>query len=155
MPPAALVERARRVRDAIAADTVPVTRFDIGHLANETERFLDLMARDVRECKNVFCVSLFVRWLQFSGCLNIIALHSETTAKNIHTKFRDLVFECGEMQKGGKIELKYSSSDIAAINQKLDVLMSALARKVSPSDNATEDVVTAPAPLLVLPQGES
>jgi hypothetical protein len=155
VPPAALIERAKRVGDAIAADTVSVARFDIGQLANETERFLDQMARDVRECKNVFCVSLFVRWLQFSGCLGIIALHSETTSKNIHKKFRDLIFECGEMQRGGKIELKYSSSDIAEINRKLDVLTSALARKVSPPDTATEDVVTAPAPLLVLPQGES
>jgi hypothetical protein len=139
VPPAALVETAKRVGDAIAADSVAVPRFEIQQLASNSEKMLDSLARDVRECKNVYLVSVFVRWLQWSGVINIVNLGSETAGKNLEKKLRDLIYECGEMQRGGKIDLKYSASDIAEINQKLDVLVLALAKKISPADVAIQD----------------
>jgi len=36
----------------------------------------------------------------------------------------DLLYECGELFKGGKADPKYAESDIAEINKKLEVLAS-------------------------------
>lgn len=102
---------------------------DIFILYRETVNFLDRLAGEVREGKNVMLASQFARWLQFSG-LNKIFKENPSCRKNLEVnagvverKTEDLLFECGELFRGGKADPKYAASDIAEINRKLDLLM--------------------------------
>jgi hypothetical protein len=148
-PSAAIVERARQVNEAVLADCVMLPRFEIWSLATETERQLDIVERHVREGKNVLMVSLFVRWLQFSGVLNVIKLASHERGKALGKRLTELVMLCGEMQRGGKIDLKYAESDIVEINRKLDLL---IAERGPVSNPAMVEVAAFKVPaLLVLP----
>lgn len=95
----------------------------------ETVNFLDRIAREVREGKNVMLASQFARWLRFSGLIKIFAdnpsavPYLEVDASIVSTKVEDLIFECGELFRSGKIDPKYAASDIAEINRKLDLLL--------------------------------
>jgi hypothetical protein len=117
----ALIERAGEINALVAADSVPVARQELRWIASETSRFLDTLARDVRECKNVMLASQYARWLQFSGLLKVIerGLGSDLIRKQVD----DLLYECGELFRCGKHDPKYAASDIAEINRKLDLLL--------------------------------
>jgi len=94
----------------------------------ETVNRLDSLARDVREAKNVMEASNFARWLDFCGMIQIFRdnpstqKHLEVDADVVQKKVRDLIYECGELFRGGKADPKYAASDIAEINRKLDTL---------------------------------
>lgn len=60
----------------VAADSVLVSKVELRWIASETNRMLDGLSRDVRECKNVMLASLCARWLQFSGLLAILERES-------------------------------------------------------------------------------
>jgi hypothetical protein len=102
---------------------------------NETVTRLDSFARDVREAKHVMEASNFARWLNFSGLVRVFndnpstQLHLEVDGALVQRKINDLLFECGELFRGGKADPKYAASDIAEINRKLDFLMEQLVTK--------------------------
>lgn len=91
----------------------------------ETERYLDDLARSVRECKRVDEASRFARWLVFSGVLEIVkgAPQTALAASQTYQKASNLQMDCGDLFRGGKANAKYAESDIAEINAKLDLLM--------------------------------
>jgi hypothetical protein len=95
----------------------------------ETVNRLDSYARDVREAKNVMEASNFARWLLFSGLIGIFEMNPSSTphlivdADAVTKKVKDLLYECGELFRGGKADPKYAASDIAEINRKLDTLL--------------------------------
>jgi hypothetical protein len=105
----------------VAADAVFVPRAELRWIASETNRVLDGLARDVRENKNVMLASLYARWVQFSGVLAILERESNSNA--LTKKVDDLLYECGELFRGGKHDPRYAVSDIAEINRKLDLLL--------------------------------
>jgi hypothetical protein len=78
-----------------------------------------------RSPTSVLMFSLFVRWLRFSNALELVKFASLTRSEALRKRVDDLISLCGEMNRYGKIDLKYSASDIAEINRKLDVLLSA------------------------------
>jgi len=59
----------------IMSDAKTIDEVSAHRLWNETDRYLDSLARSVRECKRVDEASNFSRWLQFSGVLQILELH--------------------------------------------------------------------------------
>ena|ERR1700722_20092407 len=87
-------------------------------LWKETVNRLDSLARDVREAKNVAEASNFARWLQFSGILMLFrnnpstTKHLEVDESVVRKKIDDLIYECGELFRGGKHDPKYAASDI-------------------------------------------
>src|ERR1017187_9060615 len=89
---------------------------------NETVNRLDSLARDVREAKNVMEAANFARWLNFSGLIPIFRdnpsnqKHLQVDAAVVQRKIDDLIYECGELFRGGKADPKYAQSDIAEIN---------------------------------------
>ncbi len=114
-------------------------------LWKETINRLDSLARDVRECKNVMEASRFARWVDFSGLIQVFELnpcaheHCKVDAAAVQKRVNDLIFECGELFRGGKADPKYAESDIAEINRKLDSLTA---------------LVKADVPVTVIPTGD-
>jgi hypothetical protein len=98
-------------------------------LQKETVNFLDQLAREVREGKNVMLASQFGRWLNFSGVIKVLEAfpssrpYLEVDAVVVQDKLNDLLFDCGELFRGGKFDPKYAASDIAEINRKLDEIL--------------------------------
>jgi hypothetical protein len=99
----------------------------------ETVRYLDSLAREVREGKNVLPAADYGRWLQFSGVLDLLTKFAppDLDLPPLDRKLADLLQECGEHFRGGRVDAKYAQSDIAEINRKLDLLLSGNARPVS------------------------
>jgi hypothetical protein len=95
-------------------------------VVDETARYLGDLAQCVRECKRVDEASRFARWLIFSGILDICREDASAAqgADTLATVASDLQMDCGELFRGGKADPKYAASDIAEINQKLEVLAS-------------------------------
>ena len=93
-------------------------------VVEETRRYLDDLARCVRECKRVDEAARFARWLLFSGILEIVRECAEvrTVADELYRLSETVIAECSELFKGGKANPNYAQSDIAEIHQKLDVL---------------------------------
>jgi len=107
----------------------------------------------VAECKRVDEASNFCRWLQFSGVLNILEAHPAglplpVDGKALRKQMDAILFECGELYKGGKHDPKYTTSDIAEINRKLDLLAFHIGRAIPSSP----PVVTPASPALDAPQ---
>lgn len=117
----ALLRRAGEVNALIASDSILVTKAELRWIASETHFKLAALSREVREGKNVLYASQFARWLQFSGLVRLLELVSDGVS--IQKELGDLLFECGEIFKGGKVDPKYAASDIAEINRKLDLLL--------------------------------
>ncbi|HXA44413.1 MAG TPA: hypothetical protein VNZ25_02810, partial [Candidatus Angelobacter sp.] len=63
----------------------------------ETERYLESLARSVRECKRVDEASNFARWLQFSGVIELLQECPATSphAPALRSKAQDVVLACG------------------------------------------------------------
>jgi hypothetical protein len=137
-PSAAIVERAGRVNEAILGDCVAVPRFDLSRLASQTESQLDRAGRELREGKGVLEMSLFIRWVQMSGVLNLVAIHSTEVAVSLRKKIESLVIECGDMMRGGRIEPHYSPSDISEILRKVDSLEKMMAERFPPCSALVE-----------------
>ena len=110
-------------------DAMNVQPHQLPLLYKETVNFLDRLAGEVRENKNVMLASQFARWLNFSGLIQILnqnpstKLHLEVDGAVLQRKVNDLNYECGELFRGGKHDPKYAASDIAEINRKLDSLL--------------------------------
>ena len=136
-------------------------------LWKETVNRLDSLARDVREAKNVAEASNFAHWLQFSGLLMLFrnnpstTKHLEVDESMVRKKIDDLIYECGELFRGGKHDPKYAASDIAEINRKLDLLIAGGASKTNEpavaiglhEANAVTNPSTQKAQLAVIPGG--
>ena len=127
---------------------------DVAILWRETANVLDRLLGEVREGKNVMLASQFARWVEFS-CLHRVfeAYPCQTPALRVDAalldrKVRDLVFECGERFKDGKVDAKYTQSDIAEINRKLDLLMHPQGLGLTPPLVATAFTVTAVPPAM-------
>jgi hypothetical protein len=113
-----------------AGDAGLELRVALARLYSETDRFLDHLAMEVRECKGVEEASRYCRWLQFSGVLKLLELHKEVLSglstpvapSLLRRKVDDLLLTCGDLFRGGKANPTYAQSDIVLINQKLDAL---------------------------------
>jgi len=118
----------------------------------ETDRFLESLAREVRENKRVMEASQFCRWLNFSGVVKLLESNPQDApllvdGKGLQKKLNDLIYDCGESFRLGKSDPKYAASDIAEINRKLD----GLTKLLSPPSSETADAATAS--LLVIQGG--
>ena len=132
---------------AIGTDPEIAFRVLLKRIYAETDLRLDTLARQVREAKAVNEASNFCRWLQFSGVMSLLALCPipEIDLKAFERKLRDIIWDCGELYKGGKANAKYAESDIAEINRKLDLLASqclggptvSVAVRISPASQDT------------------
>jgi hypothetical protein len=132
-------EKINRLR-AIGQDPEIELRVTLRTIFTETERYLETLVREVRECKSVNEASHFCRWLQFSGVLKLLEAHPTPDAdfKKLRKKVNDIVFDCGELYKGGRADAKYGASDIAEINSKLDFLLSKIPQAHSQTDTVVE-----------------
>jgi len=95
-------------------------------LWRETDNRLNSLARSVREGKCVDEASNFCRWLRFTGLLELLEQNPRplpliVNGAELRTKVQDILFECGELYKGGKLPLpKYTESRMAAVMARHD-----------------------------------
>ena len=124
-------ERFANLR-AIGQDPEIAYRTVISRIYSETVDYLNRLVREVREGKNVLPAADYVRWLQYSGLLELFSRFT-LQGQNfppLDRKLNDLLQECGEHFRGGRVAPKYDTSDIVEINRKLDVLLAANAQQV-------------------------
>jgi len=112
---------------AMQSDSGKLSAAQLHVLWRETDRVVSALSKAVMECKRVDEASNFGRWLRFSGVLQILEAHPAgfpltVDAKGLTKKVSDMLFECGELYRGGKHDPRYAASDIAEINRKLDII---------------------------------
>ncbi len=118
---------------AIGQDIELGYRTTLSRIYSETVNNLERLAREVREGKNVLAAADFVRWLQFSGVLDLFSRYSfpDQNFPPLDRKLADLLQDCGEHFRGGRVVPRYDQSDIAEINRKLDALLAGNVRVVT------------------------
>lgn len=129
---------ARRFWDTVRAHAIPSKTLhllmelpqDLIHkMWAETMSRLNRLHRCVHEGKGVLEAKDFCSWLQFSGYCKVFDLCPSSDpnfivdGKAVRKKIDDLVYDCGEWFRSGKVSPKYHESDIAEINKKLDRLL--------------------------------
>jgi len=135
-----------------------LTSVQLHVLWRETNREVDSLTQAVSECKSVDQASSFGRWLRYSGVLQILEAHPApfpliVDGKALTKKVTDLIYECGELYKGGKHDPRYAASDIAEINRKLDILAAHIGQSSPPLMATTTDAGDAAEPVLLVLQG--
>lgn len=131
------------------------SKLDLHVIWRETDRYIETLQRSAREGKQITEAANYARWLQFSGILELLERNSEggplpVRGVELRAKLRDVIFHCGEHSKGGRVSAKYTESDIAEINRKLDVLtgqvagLSAMGTGRMQADASPERGVAAP-----------
>jgi hypothetical protein len=108
-----------------------LSKVELHVLWRECSRYVASLAQAVRELKRVDEASYFCRWLRFTGLLGILTRNSvglplPVDGLSLEREVKELTEMCGEIYKGGKVDPKYSSTDIGEINRKLEVLAVAM-----------------------------
>jgi hypothetical protein len=105
-------------------------RVALGRLFSETARYLDALALDAREGKRLDEAANFARWVRFSGVPDLLSRFAPDDLKfpSFEPKVTQILSDCGEHFRGGRVVPKYSDSDIAAIKQELSEIRALLAR---------------------------
>jgi len=122
-------DRYARLR-AIGQDQNLDYRVTLERFFNETCNHLDNLGRHVGEGMNFVEISLFLRWLEFSGALELLLRHAAPGQdfSGIRLKVDNLMERCRPLLQGQRVRKTYSEPDIIAINRKLDDLIAAVAR---------------------------
>lgn len=132
---------------AIGKDATISLTVNVARIVSESDRYLERLARSVRENKSVDEASNFCRWLCFSGVLNL----PHPDFKIIRQKVETILHRCGEIYKGGVVKPEYSASDIQAILERLDAIAP---KKPFPSIVVEAEAADCfPATLRMLPSG--
>jgi len=143
---------------AMQSDSGKLSAAQLHVLWRETDRVVEGLAKAVMECKRVDEASNFGRWIRFSGVLEILEAHPApfpltVDAKGLKKKVSDMLFECGELYRGGKHDPRYAASDIAEINRKLDIIAAHISQPSPPLMATTADVGDSAEPVLQVLQG--
>jgi len=104
---------------------VPSVEFFV--LARQTQNRLEVLARDVSECKSVDEAANFCRWLSAAGVLNLLEKNPQpdplpVDGSALRKLAARILSECGDLYRQGKATPRYAASDIAEINRKLDII---------------------------------
>jgi hypothetical protein len=111
--------------------------FTLHWLWKETYNRLSTLERAVAEGRAVDEASNFGRWLVFSDLYDIFNAHPQAHPMEVDgLKIRELgdrvVAACGKIYRGGKTPRNPSQSTVDEINSKMDVILSHLAKNISP-----------------------
>jgi len=107
--------------------TAMLTGLQLHKLWRETNNFVERLTKDVREVKNVNAASDYVRWLQWTGLLEILVAAESpmplpVRGGELKLKVKKLLDACNDLYQDGKATPRYTESDIAEINRKLDII---------------------------------
>jgi hypothetical protein len=109
-------------------------RVNLGRIYTETERYLSNLSRAVAEGRAVDEANNFLRWLQFSGVLRLLEQNCFINEKflKLRPQADELQNLCKPFLQGRNIKENPSQSRIDEINDKVDAILSAIAKNVSP-----------------------
>jgi hypothetical protein len=126
----------------------------------ETDRKLDVLGVRVREGVEVLVASDFVRWLEFSGLIQLFEENPwdgdmRVDGKQIREKVEALIYDCGEWFRLHENSfrprgLEIPRCEMEKVNRRLEQIEEHLS-KLSPPETHTAPVV--PAALHVMPGG--
>lgn len=107
-------------------------------LWSETFNRMESLARSVHEGRAVDEASNFARWLRFSGLLELLQSHPQPFPLKVDGAAlakltASVVDACGVIYKGGRMPVNPSQSRIDELNDKVDVILSHIAKRISPS----------------------
>jgi len=127
-------------------------KVEMFNLARQTENRLLALQGDVAECKSVDEASNFTRWLSTSGILAMLEMFSTdgslpVNGPALRKLAEKILSDCGDLYRSGKATARYQSSDIAAINHKLDLIAGRLAGLEFPPATSPTASMGAPMPV--------
>jgi len=104
-----------------------LTGLQLHKLWRETNNYVERLTSDARECKGVNAASDFVRWLQWTGLLQVLLacespMPLPVRGADLKLKVKKRNETCNELYQDGKATPRYTESDIAEINRKLDLI---------------------------------
>jgi hypothetical protein len=116
---------------AVGRDPEIAFRVTVRGIFAESDRYLDSLMLLAREGKHVETVSIFCRWLRFSGVLTLRKFLPDEVLPDLERKLADLLQECAPYLQGGRVVPSVPLSELEALNAKLDAVLAAVARPVS------------------------
>jgi len=138
---------ARAKRDAAlrAIGTDAQVEFNVTLLGlyNETARYLGRLSRAVAEGRAVDEANNFVRWLQFSGVLELLERNAGANENffNLRNQAQEVQRSCIPSLKGNTLKASPSQSTVDEINTKVDYVLSLLAKTVAGGETAPLQIV--------------
>jgi len=116
-------------------------------LGKETERYLDCLAKQVREGIGVDEAANFGRWLQFSGVVEILEPYAQEIPMplrpgDLRRKMTDLIYECGDWYS--KHAKSNRPRDAYVSQSKLDALEMQMARMAEQLEKLSPAAEVAP-----------
>ena len=118
---------------SLGQDSILGYRVLLETISKEVHNKLESLACQAREGKNVMEAADFARWLQFSGVLTLLERYAlaDQDFTLVRRAVTELLSECGEQFRGGRVAPKYSESDIRAIKNDINEIRACLARKTT------------------------
>jgi hypothetical protein len=108
----------------------------------ETKAYLERLARAASEGRAVDEANNFLRWLQFSSILRLLEKNSfvDPAFVMLRHQCEDLQAICRPYLQGRNMPASPSQARIDEVNAKVDIILAAMAKPISP---ATVDTATA------------
>jgi len=112
-------------------------------LWKETISKLESLARAVHDGRAVDEASSFSRWLNFSGLIKIFDAYPQPAPLTVdggavQRLVDQVIASCGQVYRGGKMPVNPSTSRIDELNEKVDRILSHIAKPIPPQDASTQ-----------------
>lgn len=116
-------------------------RFTLQQIYKETTTYLESLGRAASEGRAVDEANNFLRWLQFSSVLRLLEKNSwfNPDFVTLRNKCKELQAICRPHLQGGRVPASPSQARIDEVNAKLDIILTAMAKPVSPPQTHTLD----------------
>lgn len=134
-PPQAVEEtQAGAILFAITQDGAADFRWRLKDIYKETNSYLERLGRAVSEGRAVDEANNFLRWLQFSGVVGLLEKYSfvDEQFKKLGATCTNLQQACQPHLQGRNIKENPSQARIDELNEKVDWMISQMARPVAP-----------------------
>lgn len=124
-----------------SADAELDFRVTLQLIYKETAAYLERLARAASEGRAIDEANNYLRWLQFSSVLRLLEKNSY-----VNPDFVKLRYQCEALQaicrpylQGSNIPASPSQARIDELNDKVDIILAAMAKNISPSKVHTAD----------------
>jgi len=136
-PPVAAGRNVAAIIHSISQDADIDFRVNLLTIYRETENYLARLGRAANEGRAVDEANNFLRWLYFSGVLSLLEQYAVIDEKflTLRKTADNLQDICKPHLQGRNVKESPSQSRIDEINDKVDAILSAMARNVTPPFN--------------------
>jgi hypothetical protein len=128
-------------RDSVRENAELDFRVSLKTIHKETKAYLERLARAASEGRAVDEANNYLRWLQFSGIIRLLEQNSSISGDfvTLRNQCNDLQAICLPHLQGRNVAAAPSQARIDELNAKMDIVLAAIAKPISP---ATGDTAT-------------